>query len=483
MPPSQATASSSAQFCARILGAAAAPLPQAAAEAACRSLFNVLGITVGAARSPAVEAILAAALAGQGDATVANSGRVEALDPYRAALVVGTAAHLDDFDDTHLATVIHSGAAALATVLSLQPEARASGARCLTAFGLGCETQLRIGNAISPSHYDRGWHITGTCGVFGAAVAAAVLLGLDAEGLEQSLSLASVMMLGHREAFGSMTKPFHAGKATVNGVLAARLADSGLSGAADPLGPGGVLEVLAGTVDRQALAGSWDSGWEVERNTFKPYPCGIVSHPLIDAAVAASGQLGDPGAVTAVAVTCNPLLPELMRRRKQADGLKARFSAYHAVAVGLLDGEVGLVQFADDRATAREVARLRDLITLHPTPGCVRDEAAIVGGLAEARAAGWCLATAAGVVGALPQPACCGCPPRRHVTRSACAPLKPSAWPAPKEPPPPLCRSARRGLTPSRQSCSAGTASLRRHGPWRAGEDSSRCSARYRDLQ
>lgn len=372
----ESASSASARFCAQLIRAAAAPLPEPVAVAARRSLLNVLGTAVGAARSAAVEAIIAVAEPGPPEVPV--PGRTETLSPYWAALAAGTAAHLDDFDDTHLATVIHPGAATMATVLALAPETGASGARCLTAFAVGCETQLRIGNAVSPEHYDRGWHITGTCGVFGAATAAAILLGLDAGGLERALSLASAMMLGHREAFGSMTKPFHAGKAAANGLLAARLADEGLSGIGDPLGPDGVLTVLASEVKwPELLDGPWDGGWELESNAFKPYPCGIVSHPLIDAAIGASRQLAGPEEITAVSVTCNSLVPELMGRRQPADGLQARFSSYHAVASGLLDGEAGLAQFSDDRAAAPDAARLRGLITLRPTPDCPRDSATI----------------------------------------------------------------------------------------------------------
>ena len=380
----KAVSSPSARFCAQIVDAAEAPLPEPVAVAARRSLLNVLGTAVGAARSAAVEAIIAAAASGQapgaepGRPGVPVPGRTETLSPYQSALAAGTAAHLDDFDDTHLATVIHPGAAAMATVLALEPETGAGGARCLTAFALGCEAQLRIGNAVSPEHYDRGWHITGTCGVFGAAVAAGLLLGLDAKGLERALSLASVMMVGHREAFGSMGKPFHAGKAAANGILAARLAADGLSGITDPLGPDGALSVLASEVKwPELLDGPWGGGWELERNAFKPYPCGIVAHPLIDAAIEASRRLAGPEEITAVSVTCNPLVPELMGRRQPGDGLQARFSSYHAVASGLLDGEAGLAQFSDERATAPDAARLRGLITLHPTPECPRDSAII----------------------------------------------------------------------------------------------------------
>ena len=355
-----------------MLTAAAKPLPPAVSAAASRTLFNVLGTATSTVTAPAVTTLLAAAAAAGGAGAAPVPGLASALDPYWAALVTGTAAHLDDFDDTHLATVIHPGAAALATVLSLVPETAPSGAAFLAAFAAGCEAQLRIGNAISPEHYDHGWHITGTCGVFGAAVAASVLLGLDAEAAGRALSLAATMTAGHREAFGSMTKPLHAGKAAANGILAARLAAAGLSGPADPLGPGGVLEVLAASVDRDALS----HGWELALNTFKTYPCGVVAHPAMDAAITASARI-DPADVTAITLRCNPLVPELMGLAQPEDGLRSRFSARHGVAVGLRYGRAGLAEFTDEVATEPEVARLRALITLDPDPGVPRDAAVL----------------------------------------------------------------------------------------------------------
>jgi 2-methylcitrate dehydratase PrpD len=382
---------STADFCARLL--AAAPLPPPVSRAARRTLFNVLGTAVSAAATPTVTVLLRAA-AGQGShGSVQVPGLAATLDPYWGALVTGTAAHLDDFDDTHLATVIHPGAAALATVVALAPETAPSGTAFLTAFAVGCEAQLRIGNAISPAHYDHGWHITGTCGVFGAAMAAAVLFGLDAEAAARALSLAATMTAGHREAFGSMTKPLHAGKAAANGILAARLAAAGLAGPADPLYQGGVLEVLSPEVNRHALdpgprqttpAGLTSpnhtpipaglSTWELERNTFKTYPCGVVAHPAMDAAISVSADI-DPADITGIALRCNPLVPELMGLAHPEDGLRSRFSARHGVAAGLCYGRAGLAEFSDEAATAPEVARLRGLITLEPDPGVARDAA------------------------------------------------------------------------------------------------------------
>ncbi|MFI5610223.1 MmgE/PrpD family protein [Amycolatopsis sp. NPDC051903] len=363
-------------FCAHVQKAADAPLPEAVSRAARRSLLNVLGTAIGAARTPAVEALLATAAELGATGAVPVPGRPELLDPEWAATVTGTAAHLDDFDDTHLATVIHPGAAVLAAVFALAPETGPDGAAALKAFALGCEAQLRIGIAISPSHYDRGWHITGTCGVFGAAVAAAHLLGLDSAQLGHALGIAATGTLGQREAFGSMTKPLHPGKAAAVGLFAARLAAAGLTTDEDPLGTGGVLPVFS-EPDYDELRRDWDGTWELEHNAFKPYPCGIVAHPAIDAAIGASPQVGDPAAITAVEIRCHRLVPELMGRLQPADGLQARFSARHAAAVGLLDGEVGLRQFSDERATDDDVARLRAITELVPDPACPRDSATI----------------------------------------------------------------------------------------------------------
>jgi len=360
-----------------MLDATARPLPPGVSRAARRTLLNVLGTAVSAAASPAVTTLLrAAGRPGSGGGEVPVPGLARTLDPYWGALVIGTAAHLDDFDDTHLATVIHPGASALATALSLAPETSPSGGAFLAAFAVGCEAQLRIGNAISPAHYDHGWHITGTCGVFGAAVAASALLGLEAEAANRTLAVAGTMTAGHREAFGSMTKPLHAGKAAANGVLAARLAAAGLAGPPDPLGPGGVLDVLSAQVDRSALRPE-TAPWELELNTFKTYPSGVVAHPAMDAAIIASAGI-DIAEVTGITLRCNPLVPELMGLVQPRDGLQSRFSARHGVAVGLCHGRAGLAEFSDQAATAPEVARLRGLITLEPDPAIARDAAVLL---------------------------------------------------------------------------------------------------------
>ena len=359
------------RVCAALTDLAASPLPESARRAALRTFVNVVGTTIGAGRDRAVDIAVAHGTPG----TAPVLGRRERLDAFTAALATGIAAHLDDFDDTHLRTVIHPGAATLAAVLPLGLARKSDGATVLRAFALGCEAQLRLGNAVSPSHYDAGWHITGTCGVVGAAVAASVLCGLDAAGTERAVALATTQTLGHREALGSMTKPFHPGKAAANGLLAALLAERGCTGPADALTV--FLDTFADRADPAELTDGLGERWELGLNTFKPYPCGIVAHPAIDAALDAAPRVPDPTAVREIVLDCHPLVPELMGRLAPTDGLQARFSAAHTMAAALVDGELTLRQFRDAAVLRPEVARLRNLVRFAPSDAVRRDEARI----------------------------------------------------------------------------------------------------------
>jgi 2-methylcitrate dehydratase PrpD len=350
-------------------------LAPAVAREATRSLFNVLAVAVGATRHPGVDAILRVAREAGGPGIAPVVGRSARVDAHFAALANGFAGHVDDYDDTHLATVIHPAASIAATLLALDAACAPTGRAALRAFVLGCEVQLRVGVAISPEHYDEGWHITGTCGTIGAAVAAAALFDLDARATARAIGIAASTTVGHREAFGTMAKAYHAGKAAANGIRAARLAGAGFTAPADGLAAFAGALARAHRVD--ALAIAFERDLELAKNTYKPYPCGIVAHPAIDAAVALAQRV-DRAAIASVEVHCNPLVPELMGNRTPADGLQARFSAVHGVTMGLYAGTVGLAAYVDDVVVDPAVAALRACVQLVPSTAVPRDAARVV---------------------------------------------------------------------------------------------------------
>ncbi len=352
------------------------PLPEAVAHEAERALLNVLALAAGASRHAGVEAIVATAHEMGHRPCAPVLGRAESVDAHFAALAAGFAAHVDDFDDTHLATVIHPSAACMAVLVALAPETRPTGDAALRAFAVGCEAQLRVGVAISPEHYDRGWHITGTCGVIGAAVTAALLRGARDDVLARAIRVAATMTLGHREAFGTMTKAFHAGKAAANGILAAYLADKSDVPADVIESPDGFAAALSTRFDAEQMLGAMGERWELAANTYKPYPCGIVAHPSIDAALALYARI-DARRIASIRAVCHPLVPELMGNPDPHDGLQARFSAIHAIAAALCDGRVGLAQYETERVVRDDVRAMRAKTSLAPSDDVARDAATL----------------------------------------------------------------------------------------------------------
>lgn len=346
--------------------------------------LNALALAISAAdQAPVQDAVKLGLLVG-GRGTCPVPGRAERLDCLGAALATGIAAHVDDFDDTHLATVIHPSAATLATVLPLGLAVEASGAATIRAFTWGCEVQLRVGLAMTPAHYDAGWHITGTAGVIGTAAAAGLLLGLDEPAMASAMGIAASSAIGQREGFGTMAKSLHAGKAASNGLLAALLAREGFTGPHNALeAPRGYFDVLATESDPDIVTRGLGDLWHLFDDAVKPYPCGIVAHPIIDAGRALRVRGLGLDRLSRLMVHCNPLVPDLMGILDPADGLQARFSAVHGLAVGLLDDTVDLASYADGRVRAQDVIDIRSLTELVPTPSCARDAASVTAELSD----------------------------------------------------------------------------------------------------
>lgn len=342
-------------------------------------IANALALAVSASGHPAVEAVVRMARDFEGGGATPLPGRSERLDLLRAPVAIGVAAHIEDFDDTHLETMIHPSAATLAAAWTAAVHLGSTGSSLLAAFVLGCEAQLRVGMALGQSHYDSGWHITGTCGVIGAAVASAILLDLDPSRLSQALGIAASSTVGQREGFGTMLKPFHPGKAAANGLLAARLAAAGFSGSQRVLeAPRGMLAVLSDDPDPTQVTADLGYRWEFLRDMIKPYPCGVVLHPAIDAAVELHARAVRPEDVASVVVRCHPLVADLTNIAAPTTALEARFSVTHAVACALADGAVDQGSFGEEQIRRPEVARLRAGVQVRPDPDLARDEVELI---------------------------------------------------------------------------------------------------------
>ncbi|MFW6149851.1 MAG: MmgE/PrpD family protein [Atribacterota bacterium] len=204
-------------------------IPRDVIHEAKRSLFNWLGVAIGACYHPSVEIILSLADEVGGKEQASILGRKEKLNVLFASLVNGMTSHIFDFDDTHLETVLHPSSPVAPVVFSLGELYNLKGDDLLTAFILGAEAECRISQAVCPDHYNVGWHVTATAGNFGAAIAAGKILALDEEKLGYAIGIAATQASGLREMFGTMSKPFNPGKSAMNGLLAAMLAKKGFT--------------------------------------------------------------------------------------------------------------------------------------------------------------------------------------------------------------------------------------------------------------
>jgi len=356
-----------------------ADIPQQVRHEAARSFLNWVGCAVGASRHETVERALAALgeFSGPREATVL--GRGDRLDIMLAALMNGMTSHTFDFDDTHLKTVIHPSGPVASAILALAERSPLKGDAFLHAFILGVEAECRIGNAVYPSHYDVGWHITGTAGVFGAAAAAGRLLGLNEQQMVWALGIAATQSSGLREMFGSMVKPMHPGSAARNGLLAALLASKNFTSAEQGIeGRRGFANVLATARNYEEITGKLGETWEITLNTYKPFACGIVEHPAIDGCIQLRNEHKlRPEEIESVSLKVHPLVLELTGKKTPATGLEGKFSVYHSSAVAVIYGAAGEAQYSDEVVRDRKVIALRDRVTAAVEPGMHEDQVRI----------------------------------------------------------------------------------------------------------
>jgi 2-methylcitrate dehydratase PrpD len=328
-----------------------------------RTFYNWLGCAIGAARHEAANAALSAIELLEPAPQASVLGRTERVDMASAALLNGITSHTFDFDDTHLKTIIHPAGPVASAVLALAEKTRASGREVVDALVLGIDVACRVGNAMYPDHYDRGWHITGSTGMLGAAAGCARLLKLDERQATMALGIAASQPVGLREQFGTMTKPFHPGAAARAGLLSALLASRGFTASPRALeAPRGFMQVASDKRDWTEITGELGSRFEISFNTYKPFACGIVIHPSIDACVRLREQGVRPEQIERLELRVHSLVLELTGKKEPRDGLQGKFSVYHGCAVGLLHGRAGEEEFSDAMVNDPAVVELRNKV-------------------------------------------------------------------------------------------------------------------------
>jgi 2-methylcitrate dehydratase PrpD len=354
-------------------------IPEAIRHEAKRALLNWAGCALGGCRDETVDTALEALSDFAGPPQATLLGRSERTDILHAAALNALSSNILDFDDTHLRTVIHPTVPVAAAVLALAERSRATGAQLVHAFILGVEAECRVGNAISPEHYDAGWHITATCGVFGAAAACAKLLGLDTQKTIWAFGLAANQAAGTTSAHGSMTKSWNMANAARNGLMAALLAAKGFTSTEQGLeGDRGFARMYAQRRDLDEIVRGLGETWELAENAYKPYPCGIVAHPVIDACLALRDEpRAAPDAVERIELRVHPLVRMLMGNAAPLTGLEAKLSVHHCAAAALIHGAVGVREFTDACVNDPAVAALRARVTLVDDPAMPKPAAGV----------------------------------------------------------------------------------------------------------
>jgi 2-methylcitrate dehydratase PrpD len=336
-----------------------ADIPDPVRHEAKRALMNFFAVALAGCRTGPVEIALQslAEFSDRRQATVI--GRGERIDALSAAFLNAAGANVFDFCDTHLPTVIHPTAPVAPALLALAELRGVTGSQLLLAFVLGVEVECRIGGAISPGHYAKGWHITSTCGVFGAAAGAGKLIGLDEARMISALGNAATQSSGLCECLGWPAKSISVGNAARNGLWSALLADKGFEGPPEPIaGVQGFLNAMAEPPTWSSLTDGLGESWEIAQNSIKPYPCGFVIHPFLDCVL--DWRRAHPGEVVArVVLRGNPLLSVRTDRPDISTGRESQVSVQHAVAAALVLGRAGLDQFTDACARDPKVIEMR----------------------------------------------------------------------------------------------------------------------------
>jgi 2-methylcitrate dehydratase PrpD len=365
-------------------------LPEQVRCEALRSFVNIVGCTLGGARHDVIGLAddVLSEFSGPPQATLL--GRARRADVLHAALINCFGSSIHAFDDTHEHAVVHPSGPVAAAILATSERKRIAGQQFLLAFALGVEAVCRLSKAISvpPAKGVFAWSQTGITAGVGAAVAAGKLLDLDPSRMRHAIGIALSQAAGFRGMFGSMCSSFMTAHGAQTGLRAAILAEKGFTSSETALaGPYGYLDVFAEHPDPQALSDGLGTRFEILRNTYKPYPCGVVIHPIIDACLELRRTYAmDPADIAAVSVRVGPKALALTDRSHPKNNLEARVSLQHWVAIAFIRGTARIEDMVTSVVVEPTIARFQDRIETVGDDAIATDAAEVTVRLQDGRA-------------------------------------------------------------------------------------------------
>jgi 2-methylcitrate dehydratase PrpD len=353
-----------------------AAIPGDAATGVINTVIDTVALAFAARKTDYIAALRTGWQAAPGDATL--FGHVGTSDAITAAMVNGTAAHGEDFDNSYEGCPVHSGAVIVPAVLAVAEARGLSGARAFAGITAGIEIMCRMGAVAGTGVHKAGFHPTAVIGAMAAAAGVGVTLGLDRAALARSFGLAGSMASGIIEylADGSWAKRMHAGWAAQAGIRAAELGAAGFAGPLSVFeGTHGFYAAFAPTTqaDFKMLTGELGSRWEAAQLSFKPYACGTMCQPFVDCAIDLARQGITAADITAINCkvgegTVHRLWEPLDQKLRPPTAYGAKFSGPYCIAVGLVDGDAGLAQFTDAKINDPIVQALTDKVAYEIDP-------------------------------------------------------------------------------------------------------------------
>lgn len=320
-------------------------LPPKVQRESIRSFVNWVGCAVGGSRSATADTAIRGLLEMSGPGAVPILGRRERLNVGDAGLINCLASAADTFDDTHLSTITHPTGPVAAAVLAVAATRRVAGRDLLRTLTIGMEVECRLSVCITDpsSGANPGWYITGVSGSIGTAAAVSLLLGASHQQLAIALCLAATQASGLRASHGYMSVAFVPGIATRNGLASAYLAMAGFTSGDHVIeGRNGLLPVIASQARHLSVLEGLGSRFEMLGNAYKPYPCGIVIHPSIDACIDLFKRLPAGADIERVELVVHPGALALCWRKLPSTEPEAQVSLFHWVAAALVRGSAGL---------------------------------------------------------------------------------------------------------------------------------------------